>query len=317
MKYVDNYKKGINWKDIKPGNTLYVQETINGFNHTYYGMVDSIVNSTKVKLTNVKDITQTNVVNHENIIVSMKNCYLQDKDGCAHWFNALGNCETGWKENQPTDEHNQEHPSYGMLSISKYSGHSDFFGSAIHHEGGISLKIHQAKYERSLSGDHYYPGSVPLIEVQMSYNQFAEAITAGMNTSGTPCTISYFNGEHIPIAVFQNKRKQFNNEFEHEMKILTEKMDKLTKNTEEILNKKGTISKGEKDLIKKQIDSLKMEINSNIPFLNTQFNRQIDKTVTEAKSEIEGFYESKVRSLGIDAVNAIGMKKPKMIEDKE
>jgi len=45
-------------------------------------------------------------------------------------------------------------------------------------------------------------------------------------------------------------------------------------------------------------------IKSNIPFVNEQFTEQMDKTITEAKGEIEAFIEHKIRSAGLEAIAA-------------
>jgi hypothetical protein len=39
-----------------------------------------------------------------------------------------------------------------------------------------------------------------------------------------------------------------------------------------------------------------------IPFVQSQFNEAMDKTVTEARAEVEAFVDNKIRSLGIQAL---------------
>ena len=52
----------------------------------------------------------------------------------------------------------------------------------------------------------------------------------------------------------------------------------------------------------KAIDSLRMEWESNIPFVYKMFNEQMDKTVHEAKSEIDAFITGQITRLGLDAL---------------
>lgn len=194
------------------------------------------------------------------------------------------------------------HPSYGMISISRFQGgEQTYFGSSIKHNGGISLTIHHAEIERSLNQDWFYPKDI-IAEVRMSYNQFAEAITH-LNTSGTPCTIHYTEKDGlIEPDTFTMKRLQFEAEFEKDMRELRQRMSSLVTDTEQLLSQSKPLTKTEKELILNQIHALEQEVGSNIPFVATQFNEQMDKTVTEAKAEIEGFYEGKIRSLGIEAL---------------
>ena len=44
---------------------------------------------------------------------------------------------------------------------------------------------------------------------------------------------------------------------------------------------------------------LMQDVNSNLPFVQRSFNKSIDKTVLEAKGEVEAFVMNKVTSLGI------------------
>jgi len=47
---------------------------------------------------------------------------------------------------------------------------------------------------------------------------------------------------------------------------------------------------------------------ANMPFVQTQFNEAMDKTVTEAKAEVEAFVSHKVTSLGLASLKELGMK---------
>ena len=42
-----------------------------------------------------------------------------------------------------------------------------------------------------------------------------------------------------------------------------------------------------------------MELGSNMPFMFSQFNRQMEKTVTEAKAEVEGHIQSRLNDMAL------------------
>ena len=44
------------------------------------------------------------------------------------------------------------------------------------------------------------------------------------------------------------------------------------------------------------------DVTSKIPFVSDQFREQMEKTVLEAKSEVEAFIEHKIRSTGMEAL---------------
>ncbi|NFO98772.1 hypothetical protein FDC62_11315 [Clostridium botulinum] len=193
----------------------------------------------------------------------------------------------------------ETHESYGMLQINRVSsGNRSLFGSDIKHNNTITLRINPAEYERSLNSDYYFATRVPYIEIEMSPVQFAEAIT-NMNTQGVPCTIKQINGTYTEKCPFRDKTEVFNKEFERQMNDIANRINLLTNRTTEILNNSKAPKKSEKEEILDAIEKLKMEIRSNIPYIKNEFEKQVEKTVVEAKSEVEAYITHKVTSLGL------------------
>lgn len=71
--------------------------------------------------------------------------------------------------------------------------------------------------------------------------------------------------------------------------------------TELFENKKNLTKADRQDIISK-LSKLSMSIGSNIDFIAEQFNEQMDKTVMEAKGEIEAFCQNKVNSIASAAL---------------
>ena len=65
--------------------------------------------------------------------------------------------------------------------------------------------------------------------------------------------------------------------------------------------------------LRDEIETLKNKIVSTLPYLNRSFHEELDKATLDAKMEIEAFYDSKVRSLGIEALEDL-ISKPELIE---
>ena len=191
----------------------------------------------------------------------------------------------------------KEHVSYGMIDISRYSGgKGEFFGSDLCHNGGISIKISNAEAETKYSSNWYHPTN-NLIAVRMSHNQFVDAITSGMNTSGVPCTVTAFNGESIPqISHITDKKDQFTND----MKDTHIKYHERINDILNMLDGKIGVKKA-KD-IKHELEVLKSHISSNTNFVMTCFNEAMEDTVTEAKHSIANYIDHKVHSLGIESM---------------
>lgn len=191
----------------------------------------------------------------------------------------------------------KQHESYGMIRVNKFTGNgSQFFGSDIVHNGGMSITISSAEVERGLSSEWYHDNK-ELIRIQLSSSQFVDAITSGMNTSGVPCTIIRFNNKGMEqIDHIDDKIDEFNVDM---VDTQTEYLNKI----DNILNKlEGTIGKKKAEEITHDLRVLKSHISSNTNFVMKCFNEAMEKAVTEAKHSVSNYIDNKVHSMGIEAM---------------
>lgn len=196
------------------------------------------------------------------------------------------------------------HPSYGTLLFSRTSsgGKTPLFGSSIQHRDTICMTLHHASIERGLNRDWIH-GDKVIAEVEMSYSQFAEAITSMNIGTGVPVTVRWTEKDgKIPPCDFVSKREQFEDEFKTQRKNATRVSEELIQEVTELFNQKGTLKKADKEDILRKLNKLKMDIGINTDFIVNQFNEQMDKTVMEAKGEIEAFYQNKVNTIASAAL---------------
>lgn len=196
------------------------------------------------------------------------------------------------------------HPSYGTLLFSRKSsgGKTPLFGSSIQHRDTICMTLHHASIERGLNRDWIH-GDKVIAEVEMSYSQFAEAITSMNIGTGVPVTVRWTEKDgKIPPCDFVSKREQFEDEFKTQRKNATRVSEELIQEVTELFNQKGTLKKADKEEILRKLNKLKMDIGINTDFIVNQFNEQMDKTVMEAKGEIEAFYQNKVNTIASAAL---------------
>lgn len=197
-----------------------------------------------------------------------------------------------------------KHESYGLIGCSRITSSKgqSLFGSSIKHSNTIMLRIKTASVDRHLNRDWYH-GEESLIEVELSQTQFAEMITSLNMGDGVPCTLRY-TGKNIRIEdpPEVKQRELFEEEFRNNVESIEELYRSSFKETSELLNKKGTLKVDEKKKIKNFLFSLTRIINDKIPFIQKQFNKAMDKTVLEAKGEVEAFVMNKVTSLGIEGL---------------
>lgn len=211
----------------------------------------------------------------------------------------------------------QEHESYGMIGIShtSCSGGVAMFGSSIKHDRWITLRIKRADVERGLKQDWYH-GNETIVEVALSASQFAQFITTPNVGDGIPCTIQRVAGERMESPPYRGQNEIFNQELKEDFNKAMKDSDSLIVEAEEMLSSKGPMKVADKKKLLGKITALVQHVKANMPFLHKQFTRSMDKTVTVAKAEIEGFYTATVMRMGKKALEeGITPEQPK-IENK-
>lgn len=196
-----------------------------------------------------------------------------------------------------------EHPSFGMLSFSRTSGgKTNLFGSSIQHRDTIRMRIRQGSLTRGLNED-WYNGTDEIIEVEMSYSQFAECITSMNVGTGTPCTIRWVKGiGPIPEAEFVNRNDQILTEFKENVNTINADAAKIYEEIKTLFETKKSIGKTDREQILQKLGTIVHGLPASSEFIMKQFQRQMEHTVTEAKGEIEAFAQNKINSIAQQAL---------------
>ena len=196
-----------------------------------------------------------------------------------------------------------EHPSFGMLQFNHAYGSSAhaLFGSSIKHSNVITLKITQGKMSRGLSNNWLFGGK-SYIEAEMSYSQFAEAISSFGMGSGVPITLKYVNGERIEDCPFYSTIEKFQEEFKERQDSAADVLKNGIKTARKLLSEKKSFGKKDIEELLGILEHAGREQGGNATFIYDQFNRQIEKTVTEAKGEVEAFVQNKLHAVAMDAL---------------
>ena len=90
----------------------------------------------------------------------------------------------------------EQHPAQGLISLARAYGDLSCFGSDIKLGSYINLRIDTATKHRNNIGDRY-SSQKSIIQVRLTYHQFAELITSFGRGDGVPCTIEAVNGKRI------------------------------------------------------------------------------------------------------------------------
>lgn len=210
----------------------------------------------------------------------------------------------------------EEHPSYGMIGITHFSGgDGQFFGSAIQQMGGIAITISTGHMRRSLSDESYFADQ-EIVRVELTPAQFAEMITSPNVGDGVPCTLTRVNGKSIERCKLLNKRARFHKDFEKEMKRIGLAIDALKKKAEEFQTK-PSINKTDRQEFTKLVWEVERTINDHLPFIAERFTDTMESTLTDAKANLEAYVSTLARSLGSEALaKQLSQGSAKMIEDE-
>lgn len=190
------------------------------------------------------------------------------------------------------------HPTFGVIQFSRCQGGDNvLFGSSIKHNDTIRLTVSHAELHHDLGRDWIHERNM-IVEVQMSPTQFADAITSLNVGGGIPVTIRHIapsKGEdfcrvNVP---YQNKVDQFKTEFKGTADDLIKRIDDTMKMAEDSHVPKKII---------RELEILKSWFESNLPFVSTQFTRQMEKTVNEAKGAVDAFVQHTIQKYGIEAI---------------
>lgn len=202
----------------------------------------------------------------------------------------------------------KQHPSYGMLQLTGSSlggSGTALFGSSIMHNDVIRLTITNGYMEQEDGQNRYYAKNGRrncIVEVDMSYTQFAEVITSLNMGDGVPVTITNIGGQPVPRCPYENKQKLMRKEVENVADSIAQKLNQQAAEVKRLLDEKRVLSKSDREWIVDVLKSAGRKLSSDLPFLNELFQEQMDKTVTEAKGEFESHLQNKMNSIALEAL---------------
>ena len=214
------------------------------------------------------------------------------------------------------------HESYGMLGFYRVQGTDrPLFGSSLKHNNTIRLTLKTGVHSRNLNRDLYYGGRT-LFEVEMSASQFADLVSNMNIGDGVPVTIKRKENELISECPFENKAETHIKEFNKNANEAYQKAQEILKNVTEMFNETKTFKKKDKEEILSSLTILANEIGSNISYQVNAFQEQVEKSTTEAKAEIEAFYQNRMLQIAKDTLKEnpeklFDIKKPVLLETEK
>lgn len=196
------------------------------------------------------------------------------------------------------------HPAYGVIGMSRITCRDvQLFGSNVKHDNLISLRIQTA--ERSSNGDYefIFPRK-RIIEVWISGNQLGQMLSSMNVGEGVPCTIRHTETNYdVPMIKDESTPiEESRKSLQDRINKIMEQTDRMIKTSQEVLDNPKPMSKKDMKVLHDRLTMIKQNIHENLPFVAKCFDEKMDKTVTDAKCEVEAFITSTIHKAGMDAI---------------
>jgi hypothetical protein len=200
-----------------------------------------------------------------------------------------------------------EHPAFGMISYGRVSGQSKLVGSELSHSHYMRLTISEAKQYRNLHEDRFHEHK-EIVKINLTEQQWATFISSP-NTSGVPCTIRYRPDSsakltEMPPVEEENKHELAKKELVEYGDELTNKLQQQVEKLRELLAG-GPIKKSDLNVAVKELDQIVTGIKHNMPFHVEQHKEMMEKNVSSAKSDIEGYLTDTIYRFGLEKLKEI------------
>lgn len=196
----------------------------------------------------------------------------------------------------------REHPSYGSISACRTMGRIRLFGSKVHHNSYITLRISNAKMTREYGEDRHSTEHKSIIEVCLSPQQWAEFLTTMNVYGGVPCTIRSLGNDMMPpVPEEESIPEKARRDFRNSMQVIVEGCRENIEKARSILEK-PTIGKADRKDLMECLSRMAQHFASNSEFAVSQFEKEVDRGVMQGKAEIDGFLSNALMALGADVV---------------
>lgn len=185
------------------------------------------------------------------------------------------------------DSEYETHEAFGMAGLTRVSGYNDrMFGSDVPHNGWIELTVYKGAVKRDLNQEWFSEDGQHVV-VQLTHSQFSEMISNMNCGHGVPCTVKAVAGKRMQPPPMIDRSNQYTEEFRSDLEDIASGMDSAIEKMTALFEKTGATKK-EKESVLKELQRVKQDIGKNLPFVEKQFGRCINKATDDAKRNIEG-----------------------------
>jgi hypothetical protein len=183
------------------------------------------------------------------------------------------------------DRREEEHPSFGVMRLSRVTGLRRLFDSSIPHSEWVTLEISRATRQRDLHTDRIYGSREQLIEIEMSLTQWGAVVSSFNQGSGTPVTLHRVAGETMPEAAHNSRLAETAQEVAGAAARSTEQVREAVKAVELAFERKA----GRRELadLLRTLHFTVENVPANMKFAADMLTEHAEDVVSKAKADIE------------------------------
>lgn len=203
----------------------------------------------------------------------------------------------------------ETHPAYGVVHVSRRQCHPgmNLFGSDLAHQHYITVSVRRASVQRDLHRDWVFPRE-ELVEFSMSEAQWARFVAGSNQSFASEVTLErygeggrYFLTPEIDKGS-ETRKDQFDREFNEKLQRKLEGLQNSIAELKELSEGKSVSKVKLKDILSSltiQMENLPKDLN----FAVGQFKEVTEKTVEEAKVEIEAYVSAAINRAGLESTS--------------
>jgi hypothetical protein len=193
-----------------------------------------------------------------------------------------------------------DHPAYAQIRVNRCQGGNQvLYGSDFVHNHYITVEITGSTLCRSLNRDWNYAREHK-IEVALSEAQWGAFVSSFGVGGGVPCTLLHERGKLIPRLPDPVGREQ---QFHEEMDDRLIRMMARFRDGIEAIDGLG-LPKAKAAIAKEALVRSLQDVESNIGFVMSQFDKHMENTVEAAKAEVHGYVSSTLTRMGLESALA-------------
>lgn len=201
------------------------------------------------------------------------------------------------------EENVKREASYGTIRLSRSQiggGGQFFFGSKVRVTNSILLEIDQAEIVDHRGEQRFRSvGGAPLIRVELTPLQFSELLMSSDRYEGVPCTITR-HPIHGPVKYVREGIKTDADLAEEAFKkSVRELKGFLTRDAVNVVSD-SKLCKRDKERILGALDTVERNLTANSEYNLKCLREATERTLMEAKAEMEGYIQNRCKQLGLD-----------------